>query len=325
MRLVFVGDRCSDHSPSSGYDQVCGLFPDAGWLSGRGLSEGTIHWHRRADPVSRSAPLVFHVLYGDCSGRHLPGVLRTRFPGAAIVSTVHQPVERILADPLATSALQTADVVLTVAQSQADELAFCGPVRVVPHGVWGRAFRPSRPSGVERGSVLVVGNYLRDWADTQGILDSLAAVDIPSVVIGSHAPQRLSFSSPLVQILPRMDEAELAARYDAAATLLLAVEDATSCNALLEAMAAGCPVVCTDVPALVDDYLGDRSDAFPRGGWAIAVARLRHYVEEPQHRARRSWQLRQRAQLFDWGRLRQAYTAAYEAALLEAPSPVGAG
>jgi glycosyltransferase involved in cell wall biosynthesis len=250
MRLVFVGHRCCDHSPSSGYDQVCSLFPEAGWLSGPDLAAGQLVWVR--EPVggspaftAASSRQTFHVFYGDYSGTALPAILRCQFPQATIVSTVHQPTGMLEHDAAARASLDVVDAVITVSEAQARQLARLGlsaSIHVVPHGIWTHAFRPTSPSPhCSRNSVLLVGNHLRDWNGMQQILEHLAAAGVHSVALGSAAAERLSRRDPYVHLVSRVSESDLALMYDQAAALLLPVLDATASNALLEAMAAGCP------------------------------------------------------------------------------------
>lgn len=320
MNLVFVGHRCCDHSPSSGYDQICALFPQAGWLNGARLAAGQMSWIR--EPAYDHAAVtawpvpMFHVFYGDCSGSALPAILRARFPGAIIVSTVHQPVSRLKADPAALASLYTVDAIITVSEAQAYQLAGLGlsaSVHVVPHGVWTHVFSPRPgPSPARRDSVLLVGNYLRDWDGTRQVVQMLAAADVRSVVLGSAARHQLPVRNPLVEIPPRVTEADLAALYDKSAVLLLPVVEATASNALLEAMAAGCPVICPRFPTLVDEYLGDATDSYAPGRYEDAVTRALAYVRRPERRALRSHALMRRADMFDWGRLRPILAATYQ-------------
>jgi glycosyltransferase involved in cell wall biosynthesis len=315
MNLVFVGDRCCDHSPSSGYDQVCSLFPDAGWLSGKQLSAGRWDWIREPARASACPRYLFHVLYGDCSGRALPAILREKHPQAVIVGSVHQPIAKLVEDRAGLAALSAVDAVITVSEIQSRQLAdlqVAAARHVVPHGVWTQKFRPRTSTADQpREQALLVGNYLRDWAGARQALGMLARVGIQSVVVGSAAPERLGFTDPRVVVLPRVSEAELAALYDHSAALLLPVVDATASNALLEAMAAGCPVVCPRFPSLVDEYIGDDLDSFQSGRYDVAVDRLLGYVRQPADRAVRSVALRQRAKRFDWSHLRSRYHETY--------------
>jgi glycosyltransferase involved in cell wall biosynthesis len=313
--LVFAGHRCCDHSPSSGYDQVCALFPDAGRLHGPDLATGRLTWHR---PPAKPADLpraLFHVFYGDCSGSALPAILRKRFPQSTIVSTVHQPISRLRHDPAGWASLLPVDGIITVARTQATEIAghdLTASVRHVPHGVWTQVFHPApRPASGPRDHVLLVGNYLRDWTGTQHIVDRLAHAGVRSVVLGSAAPARLAIRHPLVEIVSRVPEAGLAAHYDRAAALILPVIDATASNALLEAMSAGCPVICPALPSLVGEYLGDDSDSYPSGRYDQAVAKALTYVRQPHRRIARSRTLIERATQFDWARLRPRLADAY--------------
>jgi len=316
MDLVFVGDRCNDHSASSGYDQVCSIFPDAAWLSGRPLEAGDVTWHRRPDRPTASSRRLYHVFYGDCSGRRLPAVLRSRFPDAIIACTAHQPVSRLVRDPQAMAALSHADAVITVSETQVRQLAdleLTTSVHFVPHGVWTRAFRPA-PGSLEdeRDRVLLVGNYLRDWPGARHVTERLARAGVSCVLVGSNVPDDVFAGHESVERVPRLSEHELARMYDRSAALFLPVLDATASNALLEAMAAGCPVVCTGSTSLVDEYLGDRSDSFEEGDYDTAVARLLRYVGDPRKRASRSLALMKRAAEFDWSNLERRYAGTYD-------------
>jgi glycosyltransferase involved in cell wall biosynthesis len=310
--LAFVGDRCCDHSPSSGYDQVCTLFEAAGWLSGRALEGGETRWIRA--PSVAADPTLVHVFYGDCSGAAAVPLVRERWPDATIVLTVHQPVARMRRDRAAMHALAFADAILTVSEVQARELTallHAGvPVRAVPHGVWPQAFTPDAADRV-RMEALLVGNYLRDWRATERIADLLARRGVRCRLVGTNAPRERFADHPTITVTPPLSEPELAATYDESAAMLMPVLDATASNALLEAMSAGCPVVCSAVPSLVDEYIGDRVDAFEDGDDEAAVGHLLRYVADPDSRTARSEMLRARAQRFDWRVLASQYAAAY--------------
>ena len=282
--LTFVGDRCCDHSPSSGYDQVCSLFPAAGWLSGRALEAGEERWIRAA--AEPAVPSLLHVFYGDCSGSAAVPILRERWPGETIVLTVHQPVERMRRDTAAMRACADADAILTVSERQATELAALDlqvPVRAIAHGVWTHRFAPAGGAAssacvASRREVLLVGNYLRDWPVIDRIVDLLATRGVRCRLVGTNAPGERFAGYEWVTVSPKLSERELADAYDGAAALLMPVLDTTASNALLEAMSAGCPVICNEAPSLVDEYLGDRIDAFEAGDCDAAVDRLLRYV-----------------------------------------------
>jgi glycosyltransferase involved in cell wall biosynthesis len=314
--LIFVGDRCCDHSPSSGYDQVCSLFPEAGWLSGFELEAGRLTWHREREIDTTSALRIFHVFYGDCSGKLLPQLLRRRFHDALIISSVHQPIERLLADDQACAAIRMSDAIITVSEVQARELDTIGldvPIYAIPHGVWTNAFRlKSAQTGQARKDVLLIGSYLRDWVGANQVVERLAQDGVRSIALGASAKENLVAHNACVEFSPRVSEAELALIYERSAAVFLPFIGATASNALLEAMAAGCPVICPRLPSLVDEYLGDESDAYNAGRYDIAVARLLHFVRNPSDREAKRHELMTRADKFDWSRLKQRFTVVYE-------------
>jgi len=314
MDLVFVGDRCCDHSPSSGYDQICALFPAAGWLSGFDLVAGRLGWLREPHAGAAADARIFHVFNADCNGKLVPAVLRRQFPGASIVSTAHLPIARLKTDAQACAALQASDVIITVSEVQAAELASFGlaaPIHAIPHGVWTQVFR-SAPLDRPRQNVLLVGSFLRDWSGAKEVVARLAQEGVRSIALGAGAHANLARDNVCVEVPPRVSEAELAAMYERSAAVFLPFLEATASNALLEAMAAGCPVICPRLPSLVDEYLGDDADAYPSGRYDIAAARLLHYVRNPAAREAKRAELMARAERFDWSRLKQRFTAIYE-------------
>ncbi|MET0143512.1 MAG: glycosyltransferase family 4 protein [Ilumatobacteraceae bacterium] len=313
MGLVFVGDRCCDHSPSSGYDQVIAQFPTAGWLSGKALERGDIDWLRA--PSAADASVAFHVIYGDCSGCHLPALLRRRHPGRPVIATVHKPATRLLADAEARGALEDCDALIALTRSQSEGLRASGcqqPITVIPHGVSIDAFRTAdtAPPPSPSGPILVVGSFLRDWQFAQRVLASPRLRHREVLAVGATARTELRGLPPNVQFTDRLSETELAGCYRTASALFLPVLDGTASNALLEAMAAGCPVICPDLPGFVEDYLGDREDTYAPGDVQSAVDRLDRGTDVGWRR-RRAVVLSGRARHFDWSRLRDRYLDAY--------------
>ena len=313
--LIFVGDPCCDHSASSGYHQVCHLFPNAAWLSGRRLADGEYTWIRGDNRALAGSP-VFHVFYADCSGRAAATALRARHPASRIVASVHQPVERLLRDREAMSALSVADAIVAVARDQADQIRQLGlsaSVHAIPHGVWTDNFSPAaerRPvARPGRDRVLLVGNYLRDWELARDVVNTLTPRGLRCLVLGSAVPPGTFNGNELVLVADRVSEAELIELYDTSAAMFLPVLAATASNAVLEAMAAGCPVVCPAIPSLVDDYLGSRDDAFDPRDPARAVDLLLGYASRPDIRERTSRRLARRVAMFDWMALKPQFAA----------------
>lgn len=159
--------------------------------------------------------------------------------------------------------------------------------------------------------MLLVGNYLRDWGLAKDVVSAVTRRGFRSVVLGSAVPPRIFNGNDLVRVADRVTEPELVDLYDTSAAMFLPVLAATASNAVLEAMAAGCPVVCPSFASLVDDYLGSRDDAFDPRDPARAVDLLLGYATRPDVRERTSRRLTRRVAMFDWIALRPRFAAVY--------------
>lgn len=94
-----------------------------------------------------------------------------------------------------------------------------------------------------------------------------------SVALGAGARRNLAGDNSYLDVPPRVSESDLARLYAESAAVFLPFLEATASNALLEAMAAGCPVVCPRLTSLVEQYLREDGDCFPAGRYDIAVTR----------------------------------------------------
>lgn len=68
---------------------------------------------------------------------------------------------------------------------------------------------------------------------------------------------------------------------------------------LLEAMASGVPVVCSDLPGF-REVAGDQAVLVPPGDADALAAALRRVLADPEQRERMSHASRQRAAEYDW-------------------------
>jgi glycosyltransferase involved in cell wall biosynthesis len=158
----------------------------------------------------------------------------------------------------------------------------------------------------------LVGNHLRDWETSTAVVRTLLTLGIEAVVVAR--PEHLARfpNDPRVSRIHGVSERQLRSLYDESAAVLLAVKDATASNTLLEAMAAGCPVISSRLPSLIHEYAGDGKDSFVVNSPLEAVTRLLAYLEDPRRRFERSRTLMSRALTFDWLHLTAQYRAAYE-------------
>jgi glycosyltransferase involved in cell wall biosynthesis len=99
--------------------------------------------------------------------------------------------------------------------------------------------------------------------------------------------------------------------YQRSAAVFLPFLHATASNALLEAMAAGCPVICPRFPSLIDEYLDDDSDSFEVGQYHVAASRILHYTRSASDRNRKASALMARAESFDWARMKERFASIY--------------
>lgn len=321
--LIFVADRCTHHSRSSGYDRLADLFPKSGCASLMACEKGHLAWRRipacfltpprTVDELVRRFPgqIVWHILYGDFTP--LPLWIRAAAPRSTIIVTLHQPVWLLRERSRTLDSLNEADVVVALSRHHAHELRqlrLVPPVVHIYHGIWPEPFRPTGARS-ESGAVLVVGEHLRDWS----FLLQVSSVLTSSLGIRCHlvVPQRYHYlfvDMPNVRLDSGITEQELTACYHRAMLVLLPLVDSTANNTVLEAMASGCPVVCNRLPSLYE-YLGCAGAFFPTGDIENCLRLiLRLHRDCALRRAKRNAVL-DRADRFSWRTIQPQYQDLY--------------
>jgi glycosyltransferase involved in cell wall biosynthesis len=179
------------------------------------------------------------------------------------------------------------------------------PVRVAGHGV-AEVFRreTAEPDLPER-YVLAVGT-LEPRKGIDALIAAMRGLDVPLVLAGQSGwggldPKALAGDDVEVRVLGRLSDAELAAVLRGAGVLAVPSLAEGFGLPLLEAMAAGVPVVHSDVPALVE-VAGGAGRCVPRGNVTALAAALREVLSFPGCAARLVAAGRRRAEDFSWRR-----------------------
>jgi glycosyltransferase involved in cell wall biosynthesis len=192
----------------------------------------------------------------------------------------------------------------------ADELAVLVdvgvPVRVVPHGV--RVPTGEAELDLPASYVLAVGT-IEPRKGIDVLVDAVAAIEGVVLVVagqpgwGGVDPRELAAERGLpperVRVLGKVTDAELATVLRRASVLAVPSLAEGFGLGLLEAMAAGVPVVHTDVPALVE-VAGGAGLIVPRGDSAALAKALREVLGSPELAAGLIRRGRDRAKAFTW-------------------------
>jgi glycosyltransferase involved in cell wall biosynthesis len=312
------------HAGHNGYKQILGhTKPQAVVGIDERLPPAVDRWHRvypwlyefRAAFAHRRNPCeVLHILYGEAYFRFSPWL----FGRVPVVATFHQPPQVLrrfllpgpesgrVSSLLRKKRFRKLSAAIIISEGQRavlEELMPADRIHLIPLGASTLpliAAESRLRQDPDPQAILTVGNWLRDWAFYFDFVDHcrdhhpdwhfrLVNRNLPSVW---H--ERVQAASNM-SWLKDLDDDTLLKEYAGASCLFLPLLEATGNNAVNEALAMGCPVICNvDLGVPDEEAIVTRcetsheafSSAIAR--WQDASAQQRSDLRERSQRAVRS-------------------------------------
>ena len=266
--------------------------------------------------VVRGSGRLVHFLYGENSHRLLAR-WRKFWPKSKIICTYHYPEGKFRQQFEACGGFPKPDLAIAVSTVQLDFLRqWLSPEQIllIPHGVDIDFFCPAperKPSHAVR--CLFVGVHLRDFATLQTLVEFFdqpnSGIEFDIVTRSAYRPRFERARN--VRFLSAISDRELLDLYQAADIFISPLLDSTANNALLEAMAGGLPIVCTDLPG-IRDYLDETCAILvPKADADSMIEAVSTLAEDPECRSKMARASRVKALTFSWSsvasQLQQVY------------------
>jgi glycosyltransferase involved in cell wall biosynthesis len=197
-----------------------------------------------------------------------------------------------------------------------------GETKVVPHGIDARFFRPPHEQlSIDRYSVYrpfhilyvsIVEVYKHQWLVAEAVASiRRSGFPVRLDLIGPAYPaalkrlrktlDRIDPSGEYVRYIGAVPHSELHARYVEADMCVFASSCENMPNILLEGMASGLPIACSNRGPM-PEMLGDGGVYFdPENPRDIARA-LRELIDSPELRTEKAWASFERAKTYSWAR-----------------------
>ena len=326
------------HSPHAGYDRIAAYVPSTLQVP-NGLYRLLSHMPERLlAQIRKSAgawynstallqevqaafhmlvrhSTIYHFLYGE-DGFHYAGYWKIRSSNC-IVATFHMPPEKFRMIMPKTYHLKRLDAVVIVAPNQEEVFKNLVPperVHLIPHGIDTDFFTPGDKNTLRKRLCLCVGSHLRDFYMLRKVIDTLARHDssISFCIVTIKKLRHLVDGLPSTTVLEAISEAHLLSLYRTASVLILPLLDATSNNALLEALACGLPVVATDTGGIRLYGNGGGVMFVPPGDHTLMARETLRILDDPQHWQALSQAARTNAEQFDWVKVAAQMCRLYE-------------
>lgn len=196
-----------------------------------------------------------------------------------------------------------------------------GRVAFVPHGIDTEFFQPGiKPR--KKMSFLCCGQYLRDFDMLKSAFLGIQTRHPESelrIIIPARFLETIDLSwaerNPNVSIISGLSDEELRSEYQQATALLMPLIDSGANNAIMEAMACGCPIVTNDVGG-ARSYGG--GSIYPVGKDANELAEIASkLIEEPTWCLEMSEKLRSYSLEFDWEKVVSLFLSTIQELALE--------
>lgn len=192
--------------------------------------------------------VCFHLIYGD--NLYAKFFYKLKRKNHQVVATVHQPFDNYMRSQKMKKKLLWPDKLIVLSNNELNQFnEFTGKnnVTYIPHGICTDFYKPLENGKASEKSVLLVGNWLRDFDLAEEVFRKLHGEhpDIRIDMVGSKGNKE-RFGS-FVNYHCGISDEELLRLYQNTSVVYLPLLRFTANNALLEAAATGCKLlIATD-------------------------------------------------------------------------------